>query len=106
MDTHIETGGALGDGAADIAHAENAQPFAADLHRQARRLFQPATFTHKTIVVAQLTSGSQQQSQSHIRHVFRQGAGGDGDGNAVFTGVIQINRVSAYAEYRNQPEVG
>ncbi|MNC49056.1 hypothetical protein D3C75_982060 [compost metagenome] len=61
LDTHVETGGALGDGAADVAHTKNPQSFTADLHRQARGLLQPVPVTDKAVIEAKLAGGGQQQ---------------------------------------------
>ncbi|MNH29708.1 hypothetical protein D3C79_899580 [compost metagenome] len=55
--------------------------------------------------MAQLARGCQQQAQRHIRHVFRQCAGGDGDRDAVLPGITQVNGVGTYAENGNQPQI-
>ncbi|MNH17017.1 hypothetical protein D3C79_766700 [compost metagenome] len=55
--------------------------------------------------MTQLARGCQQQPQRHIRHVFRQCAGGDGDRDAALPGIAQVNGVGAHAENGNQPQV-
>jgi hypothetical protein len=65
----------VGDGLADAAHADDAQPRAAHLARQRHGPLQPLAGAHVAVGRRQLARGAQHQAQGQVGHVVVQHVG-------------------------------
>jgi hypothetical protein len=105
-DAHAEGFGAAGDGLADAAEADDAQPRAADLARQGHRPLGPAAAAHITIGLDDAPGDGEDEGHRQVGDLVVEHVRRVRDGNAAFHGSGDIDAVVADAEHRDDLERG
>ena len=106
-DRHFKGGAAVGDLAADAAHAEQAQPFAPDpLGEGHIALGRPPTGAHIGVGLDHPPAGRQHQPNRQIGDLVVQHIGGVGDLDPAGVGGGDIDQIVADTEIGDHPEMG